>query len=149
MKKLGLALVIAPYIFAVAGLAAGATEVVKARHDNFHKLGGDFKAISEQLKADKPDLAVIQAKAADAKALAGTMNSWFPAGSGPESGEKTEAKAEIWSDAAGFAAKREAFQTESAKLQQVAAADNLEAIKMQFKATGESCKACHSSYRAR
>lgn len=149
MKKIGLVLIIAPYFFGVAGLAAGMADAVKTRHDNFHKLGGDFKAIADQLKADKPDITVIQAKAADAKALGATMSSWFPVGSGPESGEKTEAKAEIWSDAAGFAAKREAFQTEATKLQQVAAAGNLEAIKGQFKATGESCKACHTSFRAR
>jgi len=146
MKKFGLLVVIVPCLLAGAGLAAGMADAVKARHDNFHKLGGDFKAIADQLKADAPDLAVIKAKASDAKTLSGTMASWFPAGSGPESGEKTEAKAEIWSDAAGFAAKRVAFQAEVIKL---AAASDLDAIKAQFKATGEACKACHTSFRER
>jgi cytochrome c556 len=145
-KKLGLMVVIVPCLLAVAAVGAGTADAVKARHDNFHKLGGDFKAIADQLKADAPDLTLIKAKAADAKTLANAMGSWFPVGSGPESGEKTEAKAEIWSDAAGFAAKRQAFQAEATKL---AASSDLEAIKLQFKATGEACKACHMTYRAR
>lgn len=146
MKKIALIVVIVPCLLAGAGLAAGMADAVKARHDNFHRLGGDFKAIADQLKGEAPDLALIKAKAADAKTVVSTMASWFPAGSGVESGEKTEAKAEIWSDAAGFAAKREAFQAEVAKL---AAAGDLDAVKAQFKATGEACKACHISYRAR
>jgi len=151
MKKITLmaAIMIVPCVLAAGGMAASMADAVKARHDNFHKLGGDIKAIADQLKADKPDVAVIQAKATDAKTLTTTMSSWCPAGSGPESGEKTEAKAEIWTDAAGFAAKREAFQAELAKLQQAAAGGDVEAIKAQFKTTGEACKACHSNFRAR
>jgi cytochrome c556 len=95
-----------------AAVAAGgawaqtaAAQAVKDRQANFKQLGGAFKALNDQLKSDKPDMAVIKASALKMKALAAQEPTWFPAGSGPEAGVKTAAKPQIWSDAAGFAAR--------------------------------------------
>ena len=65
----------------------------------------------------------------------------------PEAGFKTEAKPNIWTDNAKFAAAAANFQTQAGKLQTVAAAGDVEAIKAQFRATGGTCKACHDVYR--
>jgi len=149
-RPLGLALVL------VMGLAAGGTalaavvdaaKVEHDRHENFHKIGAAFKAVNDQLKADKPDAAVIATQAGIVHGLAPQIPTWFPAGSGPETGVKTRAKAEIWADKAGFATAAKGLEAESAKLQTIARGGDIEAIKGQFKATGGACKTCHDKFR--
>lgn len=123
-------------------------KAVVARQDHYKELNGAFRAINEQVRSDAPDKAAIGARAAKMKALAADLPSWFPKGSGPEAGVKTAAKAEIWTDAAGFAAAATKLQDETAKLQDVAAAGDLDAIKAQVRATNAACKGCHDTYRA-
>ena len=64
-----------------------------------------------------------------------------------ESGVKTDAKAEVWSDAAGFAAASNKFQVEASRLQLLAIAGDLPGMKGQARAVGGSCKGCHDKYR--
>lgn len=121
-------------------------QAVKARQQNFKQLGGAFKAIIDELKKNAPDKAVLTANAQKMNALATQEASWFPRGSGREALVKTSAKPEIWSDPAGFAAAIQRLQGESAKLQ-LAAGGDLDAFKLQVRATGGACKNCHDKYR--
>ncbi|MBI5063087.1 MAG: cytochrome c [Desulfatitalea sp.] len=66
---------------------------------------------------------------------------------GAEKGD-THLKAEALKDKEGFKAAADATVAETAKLSQVAAAGDLEAIKTQFGAAGKSCKGCHEKYRS-
>jgi|KBSSwiStaDraftv2_1062776.scaffolds.fasta_scaffold06984_8 cytochrome c556 len=139
-----------------AAVAAGgawaqsaAAQAVKDRQANFKQLGGAFKALNDQLKADKPDMAVIKASALKMKALAAQEPTWFPAGSGPEAGVKTAAKPQIWSDAAGFAARVKTLQLETTKLADAAAGGSLDAVKAQVPPTGKACAGCHDNYRVK
>lgn len=118
-----------------------------ARHQNFKQLGGAFKGIFDQVKKDAPDTAVISANAAKMNTLASQLPSWFPKGSGAESGVKTDAKPDVWSDPQGFAAAIAKLQAATGKLQQVAATGDVAAIKAQIQATGGACKNCHDNYR--
>jgi cytochrome c556 len=118
-----------------------------ARHDNFKAQGAAFKAILDELKKDAPDQSVLSGNATKLKASSLALPSWFPKGSGPESGVKTDAKAEVWNDAAGFAAASKRFQAESAKLQTLAAAGDVAGMKGQARAVGGACKNCHDTYR--
>jgi cytochrome c556 len=118
-----------------------------ARHGNFKQLGGAFKAIFDETKKSAPDKALIVANAQKMNTLAGQLASWFPKGSGAESGVKTDAKAEVWSDPQGFAAAVAKLQAATGKLQQVAVAGDLDAIKTQAQAAGGACKGCHEKYR--
>ncbi|MDB5423125.1 MAG: cytochrome [Phenylobacterium sp.] len=118
-----------------------------ARHDNFKAQGTAFKAILDEFKKDPPDPAVLAANANKLKASSMALPSWFPKGSGPESGVKTDAKAEVWSDAAGFAAAANRFQVEASKFQLLAAAGDVPGMKGEARALGGSCKGCHDSYR--
>lgn len=124
-----------------------AAKAVVARHQNFKQLGGAFKSIFDELKKDAPDKAVISASAQKMNTLAGQEASWFLEGTGAEAGVKTGAKPEIWSDPKGFAAAVQKLQTETGKLQQVASAGELAAIKAQVQATGGACKTCHDKFR--
>jgi len=143
---LGLALGFAA-VGGVAWAAVDAGKVISARIDAYKKIGTAFKAINDGLKADAPDTQMIAAQAKIMKDLSGKIPSWFPKGTGPESGVKTRAKAEIWSDWATFGAAAKGLSTESARLESLAKAGNLDAIKAQVKATGGACKTCHDKFR--
>jgi len=117
------------------------------RHDNFEAQGAAFKQINDELKKASPDKALIAGAATRIKASSLALPSWFPKGSGPESGVETDAKAEVWSDAAGFAAAANRLQVEAAKLQDIAAAGDIATLKAQVRATGGACKTCHDKYR--
>ena len=120
----------------------------KARHDRFKQMGRAFKGVGDQLKGDAPDMTVVKTGVATVKGLSTQIPSWFPAGSGPQNGVKTEAKAEAWTDAAGFAKAADALRTEAARLDLVAnGPTDLPALRGQFRATGGTCKACHDKYR--
>ena len=148
-RPLGLALALVVG-FAAGGTALAAVDAAKVehdRHENFHKIGAAFKVVNDQLKADKPDTGAIAANAHIVHDLAPQIPTWFPAGSGPETGIKTRAKAEIWADKASFAAAAKGLETESGKLETLAKAGDIEAIKGQFKATAGACKTCHDKFR--
>lgn len=143
---LGLALAFTA-IGGAAWAAVDAAKVISARIESYKKIGTAFKTINDGLKADKPDTKVIAAQAKIMKDLSAKIPSWFPKGSGPEAGIKTRAKAEIWSDWATFAAASKGLNAESAKLESLAKAGDIEAIKGQVKATGGACKTCHDKFR--
>lgn len=140
----------------MAGLAVAASgaiaqtavaDAVKARHEHFKQQGGAFKAINDELKKPEPSMAVITPNAAKIKAFSTQLPTWFPKGSGPESKLETDAKPEVWTDAAGFTAAANRFQEEASKLAVVATAGDLEAVKAQTRATGGACKNCHDKFR--
>jgi cytochrome c556 len=117
------------------------------RHENFKQLGGAFKAIMDELKKDTPDKAVVASNAHKVAVLGAALPTWFPNGSGPETGMKVHAKPIIWTDPQGFAAAANRLKVESAKLDQIAATGDMAAVKTQFAATGQACKNCHDKYR--
>jgi len=118
-----------------------------ARHDNFKAQGAAFKTLLDELKKGDPDKAVVAGSAAKLKATSTALPSWFPKGSGPESGVKTDAKPDVWADAAGFSAAANRFQVEASKLDLVARAGDIAGVKGQVRAVGGACKNCHDKYR--
>ena len=137
--------------FALAQDAAPTTpggKAVLARQAHYKDLNKAFGGVNAELRKDAPDKAAIVSGATTVKTLADGLPAWFPKGSGPEAGVKTAAKPEIWTDADGFAAAVAKLQGETAKLQDVAMAGDLDAIKAQVRATGAACKNCHDQYRA-
>jgi len=133
-----------------AGGAIAATSVEKAialRQAGYKDIGKSFKAVSEELKKDAPDTKLIAAEARMIHGHSLSIPKWFPKGSGPESGIKTKAKADIWAEPAKFADATKALQIESKKLRTVAGKGDVEAIKLQFKATGGACGGCHTPFR--
>ena len=118
-----------------------------ARQAHFKEQNATFKAINDETRKDAPDKAAIAASAAKLKALAVDLPTWFPKGSGPETGLPTAAKPEIWTDADGFAAAAAKLQDETAKLAAVSTGGDMDAIKAQVRATAAACKTCHDKYR--
>ncbi len=155
--RFGTAAAIAAAVALLAGAAAAhdegpqpATPAGKAagqRHQNFKQIGAAFKAAMDETKKGDPDAKVIGASAQKIVTLSSQLTTWFPKGSGPGSGAKTHAKAEVWSDPQTFAAAAKRLQTESAKLQELAAAGNADATKAQVMSLGGACKNCHDKFR--
>ncbi len=128
--------------------AVNAKAVIEAREANFKTFGKSMKTMNDNLKSDSPDLAVIASNAATIRGLAPKITTWFPKGTGPESGVKTEARAEIWTDGAGFAAAARRLEPEAAKLEALARAGDLAGVRAQVRVLGGTCKGCHDKFKA-
>jgi cytochrome c556 len=140
----------APTTNAVTNAAAPATnpaEVIKAREAHYKEIGKAMKGIGDELKKSAPDVKVIQANAATIDRLAPQVPGWFPAGTGPESGVKTEARAEIWSKPQDFSAAAANFATAAKQFNATAQTGDLAAIGAAMKQLGGSCKGCHDKFR--
>jgi cytochrome c556 len=74
---------------------------------------------------------------------------WDGFGAGTDAGAPTKAKAEIWSNAAGFKQAADAFQAETPKLVAAAQSGNMDQIKAAFGAVAKSCDNCHDNFRAK
>jgi cytochrome c556 len=99
------------------------------------------------MKSGAPALDQIRPAVLTIKTHSSELPTWFPAGTGPESGVKTEALAKIWEDQAGFQAAAERLAGEAAKLSDVATGEDIAAIGAQVQATGAACKNCHDQFR--
>lgn len=127
--------------------ASAATKAAYARHENFEKLGAAFKNLNDELRKGSPDKAVVASNARTMASLANALPTWFPRGSGVEARPMSEARAEVWTDAAGFAAAASKLRAETATLNQLATAGDMNAVKGQTRETFQACKGCHEKYR--
>jgi cytochrome c556 len=142
---LGIAIIIGASALAESGLTP--EQAIAARQSNLKDLGGAFKTVRDQLRISSPNLSEIKLAAQQIKDLVADQDHWFPKGTGPESGIKTDAKAEIWSDAAGFAKAQKELAEQAPKLLTLANADDLAGLRSQVPLVGQTCKGCHEKYR--
>ena len=120
---------------------------IETRQAQLKKMGKAAKAISDQLKAGSPDVAAMQAAAASLPVESAGMEDWFPEGTGPEAGVKTEALPVIWEDRADFEEKLANFRAASDELAAIAPGGDVDAIGAAFKKVGGTCKSCHDKFR--
>ena len=123
-------------------------DAVKYRQSAFTVMGTHFARLGAMANGKLP----FDAAAAVANADIVAMMSRLPFtafGEGTDLVQGTRAKPEVWSEADKFKAAASKMQEEAAKLQAVAKGGNLDQIKAQFGATGQSCKACHDRFRER
>ncbi|MBK5102756.1 MAG: cytochrome c [Burkholderiales bacterium] len=136
------------------GIAAGvqaqapfkkAEDAIKYRKSALFVMAQHFGRIAPVVKGEKPyDKDEVAMNAAIAEQMSKLPFAGFVAGT--DTGD-TDAKPEIWTDAAKFKSAEEKMQQEMSKLAEVAKGGNLDAIKAQFGATGKACKACHDDFR--
>jgi cytochrome c556 len=145
-------------LFAVAALGAlvgGSAQAqfakpedaVKYRQSAMALMGNHAGRINGQLKADKPNVQVIQSSAALVETLSKLPFEAFVAGS--ESVGNTKAKPELFKDTAKVKELAEKMQAEVAKLSAMAKGGDVKAIQTQFGAVGQACKSCHDDYQAK
>lgn len=133
----------------VAAYAAGTPdELITARQMEMKTNMKAMKALVLILKGQAPyDQATVQAAAKaikDARAEGEAKDVWNASAQAGAS-VKSEAKPEIWSDAAGFAAAWKSLDGAVAGLETVTDEASLKAA---FPALGGACKGCHEKYRA-
>lgn len=74
-----------------------------------------------------------------------TLPTLFPAGTDVA---PTHAKAEVWTDRAGFEQRAGAYAAAATRLAELAQAGDREAFAAQWTAVRDSCSACHDRFRA-
>lgn len=121
-------------------------KAVDYRQSAMSLIGANFKPMGAMVKGEMPyDAAVFARHAKDLAAIASIdILRGFPEDS---EGDDSEAKAEIWLEWEDFKKKMGDMQRESADLATVAATDDKAAIKKQFLATADACKACHKKFK--
>ncbi len=129
-------------------LAYDAASQIKDRQANMKQIGGNMKGLYDTLSGDK-DPAKLKSYAANIDGLAGKLPGWFPAGTGPSRGKKTKAKAEVWTDAAGFKASAADFKVQAGKLNAAAQTGDATQVQAAFGAVRGTCKGCHDKYQAK
>jgi cytochrome c556 len=138
---------------AVAGMATfanaapSASAVIAERQANYKKMGGAMKVIKDQLAGTPQKGAVVDA-AQTLATIARKQADLFPAGSGPSSGVKTDALANIWTDRATFDGYQKDLIAQTGKLLAAANSGSISATTEQYRSTGKVCSACHKEFRA-
>ena len=128
--------------------APGAAATIQARQGNYKQIAAALKGISEQLRSGNPDLAWIRPRAAMLADRSVRVLGWFPRGTGPETGVRTRAKPEIWSNAAGFRRAGANFVLAARALNAAAQAGDVARIRAAMPGVTRACSNCHDSFRA-
>jgi len=130
------------------GAPADVAAFMHDRHERYEDLGDAMKGINRELKAGSPSVETIRRHAAQVAQFAPQVPSLFPRGTGPETGNRTRAKAEIWTDPETFRQRAEAFRQQAARFNQAAQSGDLAAVRAALPDLSNSCKNCHDRFRA-
>lgn len=149
MRQAGIILLVsAGFMLVSAAAALDPKVVIPARQLGMKQVGQNFKAINDQVRSGSPDAAVVRASARQLSGLAAKVPSWFPAGTGPNTGIKTAAKTEIWTRAANFKSEAAAFKAATHSLAAAANKSSDPAVlEPQIRRVGGTCKSCHTAFK--
>ena len=117
------------------------------RHEKFEAIGKAFKTLGDELKKDAPDLAKVKESASAINGYAPQVKDWFPAGSGPHDGVKTEALEAIWRDTDAFGQAAAKLTDAAVALNAAAQSGDLAAVRGAVPPLGGACKGCHDRFR--
>jgi cytochrome c556 len=123
-------------------------DAIRYRQSAYVIMGHQMGRIFTQLKADKPDLAVIQRSAAIVDFVSQLPGEGYVAGSEKGGNPPTRAKPEVFTDPKVGDIGR-AMRQEVVKLVEVSKAGDVAAIRTQFQATVKSCDSCHDNFRTK
>lgn len=134
-------------LVAAASNPAVAQKVVDTRVAHYKEIGKAAKGIKDELGESQPNLTSVQANAKVIEALASQIPTWFPNGSGPQVGVKTEALPVIWQQAPVFKQRAAGLANAARVISAAAASGNVEATRAAAGNLGNACKACHDTFR--
>lgn len=139
---------IAGAAFAAGHLTQDQQRALDARQSHMGLLAFNLGPIGAMVQDKAPyDAATAAAAAANLAALASIDQTAYWVEGTDASIEGSRAKAEIWTDMAGFMAEQEKLAAATTALAAVAG-DGLDAMKAAFGPVGASCGSCHETYRA-
>lgn len=128
--------------------AMSAQDVVATRQAAFNLSAATFGGMKGVIDSG----ADVKGQTFAAKGLARwarQLPSTFPAGTGAEAGVPTKAKAEIWSDRAGFEKAAADYAAQTQKLVELAEANDTAGFAAQWTTVRQTCQTCHDAYRAK
>jgi cytochrome c556 len=130
--------------------AADAKTVIETRQKAMKGLGMHMEAINAFVEKGEGDAAMVAERAKEIAATSEKIPELFPEGTSlaDSHGIKTAAKAEIWSDRAGFEEAAEHMGEEAEELAETAEGGDKQAIAAAFAELGkEGCGGCHTKFR--
>jgi cytochrome c556 len=125
---------------------ADGLDPIAVRQAGFSLQNGDF-AFIRSVVAAKGDVKPLEGPAKAIAEWTTVIPTLFPKGT--ETGGKTKALPEIWSDPAGFQKIALAANAAATKLAVAAKAGDADEVAADTKLLGEQCGACHKGYRAK
>lgn len=148
MKKTMISLGLAATVMASIPLTASAQfakkeDAIKYRQSAFALMGNHMARIGAVAKGEVPFNAAEVQKSAQLIATLSELP-WAAFGPGTEGGKANPA---IWKEGDKVKAGADKLMKATADLNAAAKSGNLEQIKKAFGATGQTCKACHDSYK--
>ena len=150
LSTLVIAAACAAGVVPIAAAQSKADTAIRYRQGLMNVIGWNFDQLGAVVRhTGTLDTKEFALRAERLAALGPQIAEGFPAGSG--SADKVavnDAAPEIWSDAAGFQAKLDAYIAESKKLAESAKSGDEAQMKAQFRKVSDSCKACHDKYKA-
>jgi cytochrome c556 len=130
-----------------AGLArAQGIDVIETRQAGQDLLSGTFAGIRAVVAA-KGDVKTLENPAKYMARWIRQFPTQFPKGS--DQGNNTKALPAVWTDMAGFRKAANDMADASDKLAELAKAGDAAAVADQVKVVGDTCGACHRTFRAR
>ena len=134
-------------MIASAGLARAAdVDSILLRQTVMDLQGGTLSGITAVANA-KGDIKKLEGAAKGLQRSGTFIPALFPKGT--ETGQNTKAKAEIWSDPAGFQKASDTFDAAATKLVSAVQTGEADNVLTAAKGVEDSCVACHRSFRAR
>jgi cytochrome c556 len=124
------------------------SDAIEYRQSAMTLIGTHFGRIGQMVQGRVPFDAKVAADNADLVVVLSKLP-WQAFGTGTESGNDTKAKPAIWTEGDKFKADATDFQDKAEKLAVAAKGGDLAQVKTAFGEVGQSCKACHDSYRAK
>lgn len=135
--------------WALAQSAPNAKDAIAFRHAQLSQMGKAFKAVNDETHAWSPDWQTIRSNAQSLAQLTSELSTWFPNGTGPDSGVKTRAKAEIWTSPSEFQDKARSAHAAALDLKNAATGSDIAVVTSSEHALGERCASCHTDFRER
>jgi len=151
MRRLSriLAVSLAAAAFSAAAAGPTRTDPVRFRQGLMAAMGWNADALGDAVRrAGALDAKEITLRAERLAAFGAQIAEGFPKPAAGDKGPVTDAAPEIWSDAAGFQAKIDAYLAASQKLVDVAKSGDEAQMKSQYRNVMSSCRSCHDTYKA-
>jgi cytochrome c556 len=125
---------------------ANPESVVKYRQAVMKGMGSNLKEIGLIVKGEVPRPQDLVPHATAMHDAAGMLPDLWTPDTAPDK-QKTDAKPEIWTDAAKFTAAVTAYSDATAKLVELAKAGDQAGVAAQYDAIGKTCGDCHDAFR--
>lgn len=122
-------------------------QIVANRQAGYKQIYAAMRGLVEQSRASEPSLPVIRQHAGAISRLAPQVSGWFPRGTGPDTGIRMRAKAEIWSNPQAFRTSSVNLVVAARQLESAAQGSDLAAIRAALGNLQRTCSGCHDQFR--